>query len=57
MIGWGQEWLSKLSGVCRAQTFGGARGIAASIADKFDVVHDNQTPADGILDLQRAGLR
>jgi glycosyltransferase involved in cell wall biosynthesis len=25
-------------------------------ADDFDVVHDNQTLADGILDLQRAGL-
>jgi glycosyltransferase involved in cell wall biosynthesis len=25
-------------------------------ADEFDVVHDNQTLADGILDLQRAGL-
>ena len=43
--------------VCGALDFGErARDWLLAHADQFDVVHDNQTLADGILDLQRAGL-
>ena len=53
-----KEWLSKLSGgFAEPETFGErAREWLLDHADEFDVVHDNQTLADGILDLQRAGL-
>ena len=53
-----KEWLSKLSGgFAEPETFGErVRDWLLDHADEFDVVHDNQTLADGILDLQRAGL-
>ena len=53
-----KEWLSKLSGgFAEPETFGErAREWLLDHADEFDVVHDNQTLADGILDLQRAGF-
>ena len=53
-----KEWFSKLSGgFAEPETFGErARDWLLDHADEFDVVHDNQTLADGILDLQRAGL-
>ena len=53
-----REWLSKLSGgFAEPETFGErARDWLLNHAAEFDVVHDNQTLADGILDLQRAGL-
>ena len=53
-----KEWLSKLSGgFAEPETFGErAREWLLDHADEFDVVHDNQTLADGILDIQRAGL-
>ena len=53
-----KEWLSKLSGgFAEPETFGErVRDWLLDHADDFDVLHDNQTLADGILDLQRAGL-
>ena len=53
-----REWLSKLSGgFAEPETFGErVRDWLLNHADEFDVVHDNQTLADGILDLQRASL-
>ena len=53
-----KEWLSKLTGgFAEPWTFGErARDWLLAHADHFEVVHDNQTLADGILDLQRAGL-
>ena len=53
-----KEWFSKLSGgFAEPETFGErARDWLIDHADEFDVVHDNQTLAEGILDLQRAGL-
>ena len=53
-----KEWVSKLTGgFAEPWTFGErARDWLLAHADQFDVVHDNQTLADGILDLQRAGL-
>ena len=53
-----REWLSKLSGsFIEPWTFGErVRDWLLDCAADFDVVHDNQTLADGILDLQRAGL-
>ena len=53
-----KEWFSKLSGgFAEPETFGErVRDWLLDHADEFDVVHDNQTLADGILDLQRAGL-
>ena len=53
-----KEWFSKLSGgFAEPETFGErARDWLLDHADEFDVVHDNQTLADGILDLQRASL-
>ena len=44
-------------GFAEPETFGErVRDWLLDHADEFDVVHDNQTLADGILDLQRAGL-
>ncbi len=53
-----KEWFSKLSGgFAEPETFGErARDWLIDHADEFDVVHDNQTLAEGTLDLQRAGL-
>jgi glycosyltransferase involved in cell wall biosynthesis len=53
-----KEWFSKLSGgFAEPETFGErVRDWLLDHAEAFDVVHDNQTLADGILDLQRAGL-
>ena len=53
-----KEWFSKLSGgFAEPETFGErARDWLIDHANEFDVVHDNQTLAEGILDLQRAGL-
>ena len=53
-----KEWFSKLSGgFAEPETFGErVRDWLLDHADEFDVVHDNQTLADGILDLQRANL-
>lgn len=52
------EWLSKLTGgFIEPWTFGErARRWVLAHADQFDVIHDNQTLADGILALQEAGL-
>ena len=54
-----REWISKLTGgFAEPWTFGErARDWLLDHADQFDVVHDNQTLADGILDLQRAGCQ
>ena len=53
-----KEWLSKLTGgFIEPWTFGErARAWLLAHAREFDVVHDNQTLADGILDLQQAGI-
>ena len=53
-----REWLSKLTGgFAEPWTFGErARDWVLEHADDFDVVHDNQTLADGILDIQRSGI-
>lgn len=53
-----REWMSKLSGgFVEPWTFGErARDWLLAHAQHFDVIHDNQTLADGILDLQQAGL-
>jgi glycosyltransferase involved in cell wall biosynthesis len=53
-----REWISKLSGgFVEPWTFGErARDWILAHAQHFDVIHDNQTLADGILDLQQAGL-
>ncbi|EED36985.1 glycosyl transferase, group 1 [Luminiphilus syltensis NOR5-1B] len=52
------EWLSKLSGgFAEPWTFGErAREWLLAHRDQFDVVHDNQTLADGIFDIQKAGI-
>ncbi len=52
------EWLSKLTGgFAEPWTFGErVRDWLLPRLDQFDVIHDNQTLADGIVDLQRAGL-
>lgn len=52
------EWLSKLSGgFVEPWTFGERvrEWLLPRLAD-FDIVHDNQTLSDGVLDLQRAGV-
>ena len=52
-----REWISKLTG--DSQSPGpsvSAPGTGFSSMPDFDVVHDNQTLADGILDLQRSGV-
>lgn len=53
-----REWMSKLTGgFAEPWTFGErARDWLLVHADEFDVVHDNQTLADGILDIQRSGI-
>jgi len=53
-----KEWFSKLSGgFAEPETFGErARDWLLDHADEFDVVHDNQTLADGILYLEQARL-
>ena len=53
-----KEWFSKLSGgFAEPETFGErVRDWLIDHAVEFDVVHDNQTLAEGVLDLQRAGL-
>ena len=53
-----REWISKLSGgFVEPWTLGErARDWILTHAQHFDVIHDNQTLADGILDLQQAGL-
>jgi glycosyltransferase involved in cell wall biosynthesis len=53
-----REWLSKLTGgFAEPATFGErVRDWLLDHADEFDVVHDNQTLANGIVDVQRAGL-
>ena len=53
-----REWLSKLTGgFVEPWTFGErARDWVLARATEFDVIHDNQTLSDGILDLQRAGI-
>ena len=53
-----REWMSKLTGgFAEPWTFGErARDWLLAHADEFDVVHDNQTLADGILDIQRSGM-
>ena len=53
-----EKWVSKLTGgFAEPWTFGErVRDWLLAHADQFDVVHDNQTLADGILDLQRACL-
>ena len=53
-----KEWLSKLTGgFAEPWTFGErVRDWLLAHAAQFDVIHDNQTLAPGILDLQRAGL-
>lgn len=51
------EWFSKLTGgFAEPRTFGerARNWLQPRLAD-FDVIHDNQTLADGILDLQRLG--
>ena len=52
------EWLSKLTGgFIEPWTFGErARDYLLAHANEFDVVHDNQTLSDGILDIQKAGI-
>ena len=51
-----KEWVSKRLAGSQSLDFGErARDWLLAHADQFDVVHDNQTLADGILDLQRAG--
>lgn len=52
------EWLSKLSGgFAEPWSFGErARDWLLENPNHFDVIHDNQTLAPGILDLQRAGF-
>ncbi len=52
------EWLSKLSGgFIEPWTFGErARKWLLERVSAFDIVHDNQTLSDGILDLQGAGI-
>ncbi len=52
------EWLSKLTGgFVEPWTFGErARDALLARRGEFDIVHDNQTLSDGILDLQRAGF-
>ena len=52
------EWVSKLTGgFAEPWTFGErARNWVLAKAGHFDVVHDNQTLAPGVLDLQRAGV-
>ena len=51
------EWLSKLTGgFAEPWTFAErARDYLLPRLHEFDVIHDNQTLADGVLDLQRAG--
>lgn len=53
-----KEWLSKLSGgFAEPWAFGErARDWLLENANHFDVIHDNQTLAPGMLDLQKAGL-
>lgn len=53
-----REWLSKLTGgFAEPWTFGErVRDWVLAHADDFDVVHDNQTLADGILDIQHSGI-
>ena len=53
-----REWFSKVTGgFVEPWTFAErARDWLLQHASEFDVIHDNQTLADGILDLQRAGL-
>ncbi len=53
-----REWLSKLTGgFVEPWTFGErARDYLLPRLSDFDVVHDNQTLADGVLDLQQAGM-
>jgi glycosyltransferase involved in cell wall biosynthesis len=52
------EWVSKLTGgFAEPWTFGErVRNWVLANAGQFDVVHDNQTLAPGVLDLQRAGV-
>lgn len=52
------EWLSKLTGgFAEPYTFGErVRDWLLPRLDQFDVIHDNQTLASGILDLQRTGV-
>ncbi len=52
------EWLSKLTGgFVEPWTFGERlRKWVLDHRDEFDIVHDNQSIADGVLDLQRAGI-
>lgn len=52
------EWLSKLTGGFVEPWAFGERARDALLArmGEFDIVHDNQTLSDGILDLQRAGF-
>ena len=53
-----REWLSKLTGgFAEPWTFGErARDWLLPRLAEFDLIHDNQTLADGVLDLQRAGV-
>lgn len=53
-----REWLSKLTGgFVEPWTFGErARDWLLPRLAEFDLIHDNQTLADGVLDLQRAGV-
>ncbi|MEE4204205.1 MAG: glycosyltransferase family 4 protein [Halieaceae bacterium] len=52
------EWFSKLTGgFAEPYTFGErVREWLLPRLDQFDVIHDNQTLADGIIDLQRTGV-
>ena len=52
------EWFSKLTGgFIEPWTFGErVRKWILDHTEGFDVIHDNQTLSDGILDLQKAGL-
>ena len=52
------EWLSKLTGgFVEPWTFGERlRDWLLAHRDDFDIVHDNQSIADGVLDLQCAGI-
>ncbi len=52
------EWFSKLTGgFAEPWTFGERlRSWLLDHRNEFDVVHDNQSIADGVLDLQRAGI-
>ncbi len=52
------EWVSKLTGgFVEPWTFGErVRDWLLPRLHEFDVVHDNQTLADGILDIQRSGI-